>query len=336
MPPTINGLGDFCHILAANLEKAGYSDHVFMLRQSAPDSQRPNIEIFRADNFYDKLSKHTADVVILHYVGYAYDRRGLPFYIVNGLRKYKDNESVRLLIFFHELYASDTSPFKLPFYTNQLQKLIVSQLWHLADSTFTSCSRYQELLQKVVGADDAKTLCTGIFSNVPDDLYDEQSPKENDSLLVFGSAHRRNAVYGHRQFPDLISRLRIKRLYDVGPGQTNCELREVDIQKKGALPQQELASCLNAVKFGALSYPPHLLGKSGIFSAYAAFGVIPFNLPPIDRPLCDGLVEDKNYFSAASKTAAHNLNDDAARKEILKWYHTHDQKAVTEKLRACL
>lgn len=336
LPPAINGLGDFCQILAANLEKAGYTDNIFMLRQSVPDGQHRNVRVFNAQNFSSILSEYNVDVVILHYVGHAYDRSGLPFYVVNGLRKCKDKLDFRLLVFFHELYASSASPLKLPFYTSQLQKLIVNQLWHLADKAFTSCTRYKELLQEIVGADGAGTLCTGIFSNVPDDLYNEQTPKEEGSMLVFGSTHRRNAVYRHREFPDLIDRLRIRRLYDVGPGETHCALRGVDIQKKGALLPIELASCLNAVKFGALSYSPHLLGKSGIFSAYTAFGVIPFNLPSKDQPLYDGLVQDKNYFSPDSKTAAHCLNDSTARSEVLKWYHTHDQKTVTEKLRACL
>lgn len=299
-------------------------------------SQFQNIRVFKPETFFDVLSESKADVVILHYVGYAYDRNGLPFYIVSGLKKYKSKVRFRLLVFFHELYADSNSPFKLPFYTGHLQKLIVSQLWHLADKAFTSCTRYKELLEKLAGVDGAKTLCTGIFSNVPDDLYDGKMPKEDGSMLVFGSAHRRNAVYRHRHFPGLVERLRIKQLYDVGPGETQCKMGEVNINKRGALPQVELASCLNSVKFGALSYPPHLLGKSGIFSAYTAFGVIPFNLPQIDQPLYDGLIADKNYFSSRDEITESNLDVDTAREEILKWYHTHDQRAVTEKLTTCL
>lgn len=337
LPPAINGLGDFCHIVARNLERSGYTDNVFVLRRQATSDPGRDVRVFNSKTFYGVLSEMKADVVVLHYVGYAYDRDGLPFYLVNGLKKYKNKVGCRLLVFFHELYASSASPFELPFYTSRLQQLIVNALWQLADKTFTSCRWYQERLQDIVGVDDSrKTECTGIFSNVPDELYDPQIPKEEHSMLVFGSARRRNAVYDHRQFPELVKKLRIEKVYDVGPGTIHCDATLVEVLEKGALGSGELAVYLNAVKYGALSYKPKLLAKSGIFSAYAAFGVIPFNLTSVDEPLYDGLVEGKNYFSMRAKFPETKCQFDIARKEILKWYRDHDQSAVTQKLKACL
>lgn len=336
LPPSINGLGDFCHLVACNLERSGYTDNVFVLRHPVSSDPDRDVRVFNSKTFYSVLSEVKADVVILHYVGYAYDRDGLPFYVANGLKKYKSNAGCRLLVFFHELYASSASPFKLPFYTSRLQQLIVNALWNLADKAFTSCRSYQELLQDVVGGDDSKTLCTGIFSNVPDELYDPKIPKEEHSMLVFGSAHRRNAVYGHRAFPELVTKLGIDKVYDVGPGESHCDTAQVKVLKKGALGSSELAAYLNAAKYGALSYKPQLLGKSGIFSAYAAFGVIPFNLTSVDGPLYDGLVEGKNYFSLKANFPETEFQFGVAQKEILKWYRGHDQSAVTQSLKACL
>jgi hypothetical protein len=336
LPPAINGLGDFCKILADNLGREGYTDNWFMIRRNARSEPDKRIQSFKPHTFYDVLQRQKADVVILHYVGYAYEKRGMPFYIVNGLKKYKRRTSCRLLVFFHELYSSSNSLFDLSFYTSGFQKIIVRELGDMADTLFTNCGVYRELLQRILGSDTIQPICTGIFSNVPDELYDQRIGKEENSMVVFGSAHKRNAVYDHRRFAELVQQLGINTLYDVGPGDSHCHLPKVKVHTKGSLSSGELASCLNAVEFGALSYPPHLLAKSGIFSAYTAFGVIPLNLTVTDGTLCDGLVEGRNYFTWRPETIPEVFNYDIAREEILKWYHTHDQKIITERFKTYL
>lgn len=336
LPPAVNGLGDFCKILADNLEREGFNDNVFMIRQGLEIPTDERIDSFNSQNFYDKLESRHADVLILHYVGYGYNKRGLPFYLVGGLRRYKRMTGCRLLIFFHELYASSDSLFELAFYTSGMQKLLVKRLSEIADTVFTSCLLYSDLLRKLLGNRARQPVCTGIFSNIPDNLYDSEVPKEKNSIVVFGSLEKRNAVYHHKQFEALMLALRIKTLYDIGPGLSDCQFPSVKVVVKGTLHAAELASYFNRIRFGALSYPPHLLGKSGIFSAYAAFGVIPFNLPVDERPLYDGLIAGKNYFSWTPGCTGELFNDGDAKDEILKWYHTHDQRKIVETFKAHL
>lgn len=336
LPPVINGLGDFCKILADNLEREGYTDHVFVVRKPPGLNNDNGIYAFEPQNFYEVLSKHKADVVVLHYVGYAYNRNGIPFYLVSALRKYKAVVQCRILVFFHELYSSSNSLLKLPFYTGRLQKRIVRELCGIADAIFTNCSSYNDRLKKVLHDDTFNAICTGIFSNIPDNLYNDRIPKQEGSMVVFGSFHRRKAVYENPLFLKVLENLKINSLYDIGPGKNHFSHRMVNFYVLGSLDPGDMAIYFNKIKYGALNYEAHLLGKSGIFSAYAAFGVIPINLFPVDYSLKDGLVDGKNYFSWSRTVCPEAFTGGMVRRELLAWYNTHNQQAVANKIKTHL
>ena len=336
MPPEINGLGDFCYILSRNLEREGYTDQAFLVRKHPALNTIKNIYAFAPGNFEKALDAFRPEVVLLHYVGYGYSAQGTPWYLVRGLRNYKRKSGCRMLVFFHELYADSNSIFKLPFYTHRLQKAIVKQLYALADSTFTNCDSYTQLLKRIGDKTSDKTICTGIFSNVPDNLFDDGLAKDPQSMVVFGSLARRKLVYNHSWFVSLLQDLEVKRLYDIGPGDVAFTAPGIAWNKMGPLAAVELAGCLNSVNFGCLCYKPHLLGKSGILSAYAAFGVIPINLNYSGDSPGDGLVEGRNYFSRATGIRPNNIMEDDARRQLRIWYNSHNQYAVSEKIRLCL
>ena len=336
MPPEINGLGDFCYLLSRNLEKDGYTDQTFLVRKDPVLNTSRNIHAFVPGSFARALSAFQPEVVLLHYVGYGYSAHGIPFYLVSGLRNYKKKSNCRLLVFFHELYANSNSIFELPFYTHLLQKEIVRQLYAMADDTFTNCETYTQLLKRVGGSASDKTTCTGLFSNVPEDLFDERLARDAHSMIVFGSLARRKTVYDHPGFVSVLKNLNVKRLYDVGPGELFFESKSIEWHKMGALGTSDLATCLNRTNFGGLCYKPHLLGKSGILSAYAAFGVIPINLIFSGDSPGDGLIEGRNYFSWTASMLPNSALEDDARRELRSWYSSHNQHAVSEKIRLCL
>ena len=338
LPPIVNGLGDFCKILAKNLECDGFIENIFLVRTACSDQTEHNVYTFQSSTFYEILSAQKADVIILHYVGYAYNRYALPFYLLSGLQRLKRKFKCRLLVFFHEIYSSSSSFLKLPFYTEWLQRLIIRKLMTIADKAFTNCSRYRVLLDEIMGRRTQENLveCTGIFSNIPEDLFNANVSKEEKTLVVFGSCNNRRLVYRNRSFPQLLERLGIDTILDIGPGESGLDNCTVPVVKMRVLASDSVALHFNRAKYGALSYPPHLLGKSGIFSAYAAFGLIPLNLTVTDGALGDGLVEGRNYFTWKPETTPDIFNYDTARDEILKWYHTHDQKTITERFKTYL
>jgi len=337
LPPAINGLGDFCKILANNLARDQSVKNVFMVANGPPGKTWPDIHVFNSSTFLDVLAGQAPDVVILQYVGYAYNKYALPFYLVRGLERCKQQYKFKLLVFFHELYSSSGSLLKLPFYTQGLQRSIVRGLLDIADKAFTNCSQYKEILNMMV-ADRQRSEnlieCTGIFSNIPEDLINPSAAKDDGTLVVFGSAVRRRAVYANGSFPDLLKALRIRVVYDIGPGDICFESSSVTVERTGALQPEQLAQYLNKTKYGALSYKPELLAKSGIFSAYAAFGIIPVNVLESGKPLCDNLIEGKNCFNI--KTIAAIMNDSEPVKHVMAWYKTRNQQTVASRIKVHL
>jgi hypothetical protein len=331
LPPSVNGLGDFCSILARNLVELGYDNNIFFIRNPSDRiDDSVNARVFQPNTLESQLREEDGDAIILHYAGYGYHRNGIPHYILRSLQRVKNSSRCKIIVFFHELYASSKSPWKLPFYTEPVQKYLVRQFCKIADGVFTNCIVYQELLTQITGSPN---VCTGIFSNIPDTLYDQSKGKE-DGMVVFGSLGRRKSVYASRHFADVIERLKIKNIYDIGPGEINFTDIGSSITIAGCLENDQIATYLNKARYGALAYSPRLLGKSGIFAAYAAFGIIPVNVIKSDDLPRDGLTEGTNYFTHRIKPDQLNLH--AVRKNVEQWYATRSQKQVASKIKPFL
>ncbi len=330
LPPAINGLGDFSKILVDNLKEKGFKKNSFLVYdkdQSNDEVEEAVIQLNRKD-LYGDLEKLRPDTIILHYVGYAYEKNGLPFYLYLGLEKYKKNYVCKILVFFHELYSSSYNPFKLPFYSHYFQKKIVEKLYNLSFITFTNCEVYKTMLQKLIKKRTSNNICTGIYSNIPDNLFKSEIDKINHLMAVFGSNTRRRAVYTNRGFLNLLEKIKVKEIYDIGPGSVSFSHPSINFVAKGSLPPNEVAILLNKARFGAIEYPADILGKSGIFSAYAAFGVIAINLNLKEGILYDKLVEGKNYFTLDTNIIEADF--EIIEEEIKKWYSTRSTKQITK------
>lgn len=331
LPPAINGVGDFSALLVKNFCECGYTNNLFFVtRHELEHRQYDNVFQFNQKDFYAKLLATNPATIILHYAGYSYHQKGLPFYLVADLKRYKKKTGCRVLVFFHELYSSSNSLFKLSFYTNPFQKKVVRELYALSDKTFTNCLWYQNLLRRVLRRHPVKNSCTGIFSNVPDDLYDAGVEKNSTAAVVFGSAQRRKAVYDNPQLPALLDRAGIKLIYDIGPGKIEFSQSSIKFMPLGCLAPADVAHYLNEARFGLIDYPPALLAKSGIFSAYTAFGLVPVNTYSKAEALSDGLEEGINYFNLES--ALPLLVHGEVKQAVTDWYKGRNQQAITNSI----
>jgi len=331
LPPAVNGLGDFSVILAESLAREGWDDFLFLVRHGQRHDGAA-VDSFGPGTLFKTLQHHNVDVIILHYVGYAYDRHGVPLYLARALKRYQHWRRCKIVVFFHELYAPAVSLLEMSFYTSNLQKMIVKNLFALADAVFTNCAYYEDTLRRLVGGTVERGIATGVFSNVPESGYDPQQTKDDGSMVVFGSYHRRKAVFENPRLRIVLQRLHIRRLYDVGPGVTTFRQSGIEVITFGALPVADIAPILNSAGYGALIYKPHLLGKSGIFAAYAAFGVIPINLTSSDYPLYDDLAPGVNYFSWSTVTKWGIPDPAISRPALRDWYRFRDRTAIANRV----
>ena len=121
-PGEQDGVADYARTLAGHLRTRYGLETIFLSAASSAD--RPGD--FRVYSplraLPGRLQLGDSDTMVLHYVNYGYDRRGIPMWLVPTLEKIKG--ATRLLTIFHELYATGSIR-QSAFWLQPLQKRMV-------------------------------------------------------------------------------------------------------------------------------------------------------------------------------------------------------------------
>ena len=158
VPPAFNGLADYCYklwqhwpaprpdwqCLAAHIPPGAGAEW--------PQAHIAPFELSKRGLLSALQSSH-ADCVVLHYVGYAYQKRGIPLWMPGALRAWKAQSGGRLCVMFHELYATNVSPRGSAFWLEPLARSIVAQLAQIADAWVVSNEETASRLVHNIGAD---------------------------------------------------------------------------------------------------------------------------------------------------------------------------------------
>jgi len=153
-PGSFDGVGDYALTVARKLRELFGRETVFAARDWAGAANADGFEIrpFKT-RATSQLSGAEFDRVILHYVNYGYQARGIPFGLVPIVRELRHNCSGRFLTIFHELYASGP-PWKSPFWLQPFQKRIAGALAQLSDACLVSSeSMLRQLVNLAPGAE---------------------------------------------------------------------------------------------------------------------------------------------------------------------------------------
>lgn len=129
--PVVDGVGDHALCLAQEMRRSlGLKTHFIVGDVSWPErSEVDQFEVSRLPtntsialcSLLEKISE-TPALVILHYVGYGYARRGCPIWLVEGLERYRAiKPAMRLVTMFHETYGSGP-----PYYGQDPRGLVLS------------------------------------------------------------------------------------------------------------------------------------------------------------------------------------------------------------------
>jgi hypothetical protein len=136
LPPLINGLGDYAALLAEDLAKLGVDSRFVVAGMPPADNVQFEVGDFQVqvvreqqtEALVDALEVAGADTVLLHFVGYGYAKRGLCFWLAEGLQQWKSRSPRRRLVtMFHELYAFGL-PWRSSFWTSLPQRRIARAL----------------------------------------------------------------------------------------------------------------------------------------------------------------------------------------------------------------
>jgi hypothetical protein len=125
-------------------------------------------------------------------------------------------------------------------------------------------------------------------------------------------------------------------VHDIGPPICSSDFERLCIAERihahGKLPADQVSQHLAQARFGLLSYPPHLVGKSGVFAAYSAHGVCTILLAD-NYQAHDGL-EPNRHYAAGYAALREGRNDvDAIGGAAFQWYQPHRVDAHAQALR---
>jgi hypothetical protein len=145
VPGGVDGVGDYALTLAAKLrDSTGYTTLFATPHLSAATSVRG----FEVRPLEELTKSRQADRVILHYVNYGYQKRGVPFGLLSSLRRMR---RARLLTVFHELYGSGP-PWGSAFWLQSLQIHLAKSIARLSDECIVSNETFETDLRRLVPA----------------------------------------------------------------------------------------------------------------------------------------------------------------------------------------
>src|SRR5712691_6473388 len=115
-PGSPDGVGDYALTLARKLLAAYGRKTIFAAHEAASTTAVDNFEIVPLVSLAtNDLLRRRYDHVILHFVNYGYQKRGVPFWLLPILRGLRAQCRGAWLTIFHELYASGP-PWKSAFW----------------------------------------------------------------------------------------------------------------------------------------------------------------------------------------------------------------------------
>ena len=357
LPPAIDGVGDYCWNLWKHWPVAD-ADWQFLVARGAEDTRGawPEAKVrefnLNAASLANALEQSGAETVVLHYVGYAYQPKGIPVWLPGALRQLhcggngndaSSKQNRRLVVMFHEMYAR-SSPLRSPFWVAPFARKIIRELVTLSDAWVTSCERYFRQLTTEFNAQPSEGRIIPIPSNVPARVMTASNKRFDGPLriAVFGLARTRLwALERHWRLLGAMQQAgRLEHVTLVGkrPGPederswqewANRIGSDVRWRKRFDLSTTEISQELEQHDLGLLANEPDILTKSGVFAALATHGVIPIVSTPSNEALPANL---SNGILANDDSAAlpqivqslHNAEQLQSRREQLLAFATRE------------
>jgi hypothetical protein len=168
-----------------------------------------------------------------------------------------------------------------------------------------------------------------VFSNVGEPGRGLHPFERAATAVVFGLAGVEERLFGiyRSQLERIVTAFGIESVLDVGPRLSSPPrtLAGVPVISKGALPAAAVSKLLQQARFAFIAYPVDVIGKSGVFAAYAAHGVVPIVLSDADRlTSLDGLRPNRHFIDGLQfNSGAETCDLVSIQGELFDWYASH-------------
>lgn len=296
--PQFDGLGDYARLLGDHLQRDhGVANRYVVGDPHWTEEARSAARVFTHDVF--AVTRQRADallalieeasIVVLHYVGYGYQSRGVPFWINRALSQWKSLGAPRyLFVVFHELWASGP-PWKSECYLGFIQRRLVAELHRMADASLTSGALG---LRRLKAIRDHRMIIHPVPSGISSESVPTRSwhrAGEPVTLALFGlpsqrelSARAHQNLVAQLERDGLLAGVNVIGKSARGGSHPSRDVailgRVIDLAKVHLVADasSELAGRTLSESDLLLSfYPSRWLGKSGSVMAGLANGVVP-------------------------------------------------------------
>ena len=283
VPGGLDGVGDYALVIARQLRDKFGCETVFASFKTAPSVD--GFEVVNLDRLPDASAKF--DRVLLHYVNYGFQKRGVPFRLLSILRALRSRHLGKFVTVFHELYASG-APWTSTFWLKPLQKTLAKSVANLSDACVVSSNHSRrELMRMVPHADIA-------LHPVPSSVGEPAIPiaqitnRDPHRWVIFGGTGlvERSVRSFHqliRRIPDSIAPRNLFVLGGADSPATRSLLSDLKIESdyRPHIPAADVSENLKTCSFAFLDYfhrtdiETSVILKSSAFASACAHAVIP-------------------------------------------------------------
>ena len=275
LPPPAEGVGGIALAFAAELGRRGITSRFVVPAPHGAAAKANGLDVTAVRPEPAALAAALAGVdrTILHYAGYGYHPRGVPRWLATGLAR-ADGE---VWTQFHEVWASGP-PWRSSFWLLPLQRRIVGAIGDRSARIITSLDLYARLLRNSLSRPHREIEVQPVISGVGETTDTPIFERRSRRLVLFGGPGVRERAYRlHSTAISTAARaLGLTEIWDLGPGEVAPRsLGPLQVRRLGVRPASEVSGMLADSAAGFLAYPLGFLGKSSVFAAYAAHGMLP-------------------------------------------------------------
>ncbi len=305
LPPDNDGVGDYARQLAQQLSSSHHIETNFL--SFRPNPKTPSkVDGFTTHGLFSHtkasfLSLLPKDIngILLHYSNYPYLQSHFkaPFWFPSALKAAQTALDIPIVVLFHELPTLKWKDMRI---LNPVQASVSKQLSQLADAVVTDTQNFKRQLQKWT---KSAIACIPDFSTIGEPLPSQIQPleKRQPRLVIFGGSDRVRAYQNLDRLLKTCQALGIQEICDIGAKQNIALSRfgKITFTESGFQPAAKVQEILLDSQAGFLDYTrfPGDLGKSSVFAAFCAHGVMPI-CTAHNPSEADGIFANQQYAIA--------------------------------------
>jgi len=283
-PGSLDGVGDYALNLATKFRDRFGWPTVFAASDALSTTSVHGFEVRPLKHL---TAGSTIDRIILQYVNYGYQKRGVPFGLLSILRRLRHQHRGTLVTVFHELYASGP-PTSSSFWLRPIQIRLTRSIARLSDECIVSSESFSRELHRLLPTARIHLHPTPSGLGEPSLSRDEISDRDPHQWVIVGGtglAERslRSFVANLDSIPQSIAP---KKLFVLG-GNDNPDTRSllaalrIESDYWPRISASEASEILKTCSFAWFTYfhrqdvETSVALKSSAFAALCAHAVIP-------------------------------------------------------------